>query len=657
MIDDKFTPLVDRLGEVVIGSVLGTLGGPSDEEAEVEEARQKCRAGNPFPLIALQWPFLIIDDPETAKFFDGEIGSKDNPCLRLDWWQRLAIQGFFDPTVSEIFFKGATGTGKGFTSSLIACLAFDVHRECKIHVTSVRLDHVRSFLFAEIRKNFDLMKYPAGASVSTTHIQQTNTRYISILQPDKNGNGESFSGAHSDFTVFFFDESSGVPSHFYNNCLNNCRKVVCLSNPRTKQGFFYDAYAALEPKHGHRNATDVVPGRNGRRLLMTIGGMDCANTKYRRLRSPVGPKGGIEIDGQFFDHGEPLPDEIFKQVSPLIPNQIDLGRYLAISSGDGVDHPLLIPCFADGIFPEEDPEFQAIFSAWVQAHTVAAGAAIAVDSFGLDVARSLNGDSSVLTPGSRFGSPRQHEFKFSTYPEIANEVLRIAKDDYAIDLKQGVNPVCIDYTGGYGAGVGDWLRRCNVWVIEFCASGRAVSLPHVYINRRAEVYCLLGERLKPGGVFGGKRFAIPDDPELREELTTPLKIPDKQVVRWQLQSKDEIKKIIKRSPDKGDSFTCMFAAVCELAQWNSIFAQMRSLDGAVLTDSQQDALKELHPIDRAFGNHEPQVIEGPQQPEQAKHPLDVEVDFDSYIEGLMSSAATPPRSEYEGSDEEWLVDR
>jgi hypothetical protein len=659
IIADPRTPLIERIGAVLGGSILGTIGDDTKSQQEIQHARTLCLEGNPFPLIAKQWPKLLILDEETARYFDGTIGDELNPCLRLDWWQRLAIQAFFDKTITEIFFKGATGTGKGFTASLIACLAFDVNSECKIHVTSVRLDHAKNFLFAEIRKSYESMAFPSYATPASTHIKQSGTKYIEVLQPDTAGNGEAFSGAHSDFTVFFFDESSGVPDHFYNNCLNNCRKVVCLSNPRTKQGFFYNAYSSLEPIHGNRDSTDVVPGRNGQRLLMTVGGMDCANTRFGRLRIPVSPKGGIDIDGKFYDHGTPIPDEDFAKVATLIPNQIDLGRYRAISSGDGVDHPLLIPCYADGIFPKEDPEFQAIFATWLRAHSCDQSI-VPVDCFGLDVARSLESDWTYLTSGSRHGIKKQHGMRINNYPDIASEVLRIAEEDYGIDLRNGQHPLCIDFGGGWGAGVGDWLRRCGVWVIEFHPGGRAPLHPQIYINWRTEAYCLFGERLNPAGVFGGRKFTIPNNQELHQDLSAPLKIPTREGTSYKLQSKDEIKRTLGRSPDRGDSAICCFVAICELANWNVIFSEMQQRDAVVLSDDMQEMMKDLHPLQMAFESGESKQYEHdehdePEENHQVKHRLDVETSVDHFIDEMIGDYIAS--DEKDNSDIGWEVDR
>ena len=85
-----------------------------------------------------------------------------------------------------------------------------------------------------------------------------------------------------------------------------------------------------------------------------------------------------------------------------------------------------------------------------------------------------------------------------------------------------------------------------------CASGgsdaRDKSEQLGFINLRAEWWWKLREALDPAS---GQDLAIPDDRELMVDLCTPRWKPSARGI--QIESKDEIKKRIGRSPDKGDS--------------------------------------------------------------------------------------------------------
>jgi len=74
-------------------------------------------------------------------------------------------------------------------------------------------------------------------------------------------------------------------------------------------------------------------------------------------------------------------------------------------------------------------------------------------------------------------------------------------------------------------------------------------------NRRAMIHWRFRESLDP---VTGDKIALPPDPELKADLCAPL---------WKLtaggilvEEKDEIKKRIGRSPDKGDAV--IYASIC-----------------------------------------------------------------------------------------------
>jgi hypothetical protein len=141
-------------------------------------------------------------------------------------------------------------------------------------------------------------------------------------------------------------------------------------------------------------------------------------------------------------------------------------------------------------------------------------------------------------------------------------LLRVAMVEYGIDLTKGEVPVAVD-VDGLGKGVGDRLREKGVRVIE-CRGNDSASDPKRFVNRRAERYADMGDKLNPDGPKGTSVFWLPEDPELGQELcavekvyqgsdgfrfavTPKRKVPGSSYEGPTVQSK------IGRSPDKGDS--------------------------------------------------------------------------------------------------------
>lgn len=114
---------------------------------------------------------------------------------------------------------------------------------------------------------------------------------------------------------------------------------------------------------------------------------------------------------------------------------------------------------------------------------------------------------------------------------------------------KSADAIFVDETGGYGAGVIDAMRQLGHDVIGVQFSGRASS--YRYYNKRTEILFEMAEWVKAGG-------AIPDDPELKEELCAlEYGFKGDQLI---IVAKDIIKQKIGRSPDKADSLALTFAA-------------------------------------------------------------------------------------------------
>lgn len=568
------------------------VGDNDDNSEELEKHRETCRKGNPFPLIEYQWPFMVVTDLKEQVFFRDipidrlrqapkqlvdVITDPSIPCLRLDWWQMLLLSAFFDPTIGQIFVKGCTGAGKGASTSIAACLWYDVYEESRITLTSRDHTHARTNIFGEVSQWYSRMTNPLSGFLGKEGITETPRHYVRILNPDPSSStaGEAFSGAHGKNTIYFFDESSSLPGSFVENAEKNARKIVAISNPRSRFGWFFDGF---KPLGARINEIATCNGPMGVRLCVTIGGQDCINVRHKRLKNPSAPAGGIEIDGVYYSQGSRIPDEVFSSVQPLIQSQMDYNQFSGIlTKGD----PRLIECFAHGRFPAEDPEKQVILESYLKFHTDAYKPhdPPKATCFALDVARSLDGDSTVLAAGGLDGVAGLHTWKYDNTTYHVSNAIRIARDTYGIDLTKGANPVVVDMDG-LGAGVGDQLASLGVWVIEFRGNATSEVDPRTYANLRCEGYATLGRRLNPDDRWRGEPWALPPDTEMLEDLCAPERIYGADGIRFHITPKNKppdrpeiqsVKDKLGRSPDKGDSVVYLFHGVRVLHNLNEWF--------------------------------------------------------------------------------------
>lgn len=155
---------------------------------------------------------------------------------------------------------------------------------------------------------------------------------------------------------------------------------------------------------------------------------------------------------------------------------------------------------------------------------------------------------------ARFGSDRSVIFPRQGLQAFAPEVYTgIDNMDLASRVAYKITtwrPDAVFVDSGAGAGVIDRLRQLGHDPVEVNFGGRPTDPG--YANKRAEMWFLMADWVRTG--------AIPDLPELKQELATPTYWFDAQN-RRQVEPKDDIKKRLHggRSPDLADALALTFA--------------------------------------------------------------------------------------------------
>jgi len=159
-------------------------------------------------------------------------------------------------------------------------------------------------------------------------------------------------------------------------------------------------------------------------------------------------------------------------------------------------------------------------------------------------------DAKLLCAGcdvARYGQDETIIFPIYEGGIVENPVVRHGQDLMATagQLKAlGAPSLGVD-DAGLGGGVTDRLREQSVSVTPCIGGGGAIE-DRKFVNARAEMWWALREALKAGDL------ALPDDRKLAADLTN-VKFSYDSRGRIKLESKDEIKKRLGRSPDRGDA--------------------------------------------------------------------------------------------------------
>lgn len=125
----------------------------------------------------------------------------------------------------------------------------------------------------------------------------------------------------------------------------------------------------------------------------------------------------------------------------------------------------------------------------------------------------------------------------------------------------------IDCGGGYGGGVVRHLQDNGIECVAHKGSEgsnkRTKDRMYGFANKRSEVYWKFREALDPSQE-GGSPIALPPDNKLLADLCTArFRLTTKGI---QLESKDDVKKRLGRSPDRGDAVVIAWSAGATIAQ-------------------------------------------------------------------------------------------
>jgi hypothetical protein len=316
-----------------------------------------------------------------------------------------------------------------------------------------------------------------------------------------------------------------------------CRIVATGNPPTTKEGEWVLDYFAPWLRDDHPNP--AAPGEL--RWFTNIDG--------KEIECPTGDP---------FEHKGSL---ITPRSRTFIPSSIKDNPYLLEAGYEsmlqGLPEPLrsklLYGDFKAGV--KEDP-WQLIPTDWIrkaqQRWENRPKPEQPITQVGVDVSRGGN-DRTILTPRiDNYFCEQQVEQGVTTDDGIKVAQLIMAKQ-YPKSTR-----ICLDAIG-VGTSPLDLLRIAGLRPVSLIGSESSTARDKTgqlgFFNKRAEWYWKLREALDPNS---GQDIALPPDPELRADLSAP---------KWELtprgikvESKDDIKERLKRSPDKGDSVVYAMAS-------------------------------------------------------------------------------------------------
>lgn len=426
----------------------------------------------------------------------------------------------------ELFYGGGAGGGKSF---LLCLLAINEHKN--------------SLILRRISKNLRGIKRELQGILGSSDglNDQAGTwkharGVIDLGHCEHEGDKENYQGVPHDLKGFDeitqFSESQYTYVIGWNRSADpnqRCRVVVTGNPPTNAEGQW-----VIKRWGPWLNPTHPNPAKPGElRWFTTIDGEDVEVT-----HDYVGPKGERPRSRTF--------------IPALLEDNPDLADTGYAATIEAMPEPLRT-MMREGKFDvaASDNEWQVIPSQWVLAAQSRWSAqrpeGVGMSCLAHDVALG-GGDANAYA--RRYGH---------WYDEIVSERQkgRIDPIDLAARdtmLVRDGAPIVIDMGGGFGSGVYSHLKN-NVSGLTLHAfngadksSRRTRDKKLSFVNKRAEAYWRFREALEPNL---GEPVALPPDPELLADLAAPTwRLTPRGI---QIESKEDIKKRIGRSPDKGDA--------------------------------------------------------------------------------------------------------
>jgi hypothetical protein len=458
---------------------------------------------------------------------------KSSPAIvtRLGKWQpnpgpqTEAMESIAD----ELFYGGQAGGGK---TDLIVGLSITRHTKSLVLRRTNR----------EATKLVDRYTEVLGSREGYNgqdHVWRLDDRIIDISGCQHEDDKQKFKGSPHDLIAF--DEIPDFTETQYRfiigwnrsaNPKQRCRVVATGNPPTTPEGLWVLKYWApwVDPNHPN-------PAKAGElRWFTTINGED------------------TEVDGPgpHMIDGEPIT----ARSRTFIPARLDDNPDLAETNYASVLAslpPELRAAYKEGRFDAalKDSAFQVIPTAWIamaQERWKEDGwKGFTMTAMGYDPAGGGE-DAAVLS--------WRHGGWFA--PLVSMKGIETADGSVSaatlIKYRRDNSPVIVDAGGGYGGAVIQRLTDNGIPHIKYnganASIGRTREGALKFANKRAESWWRFREELDPNQE-GGSVIGLPPDSELRADLAAPTFQVKANGI--QIESKDELRKRLGRSPGRGDA--------------------------------------------------------------------------------------------------------
>jgi len=397
----------------------------------------------------------------------------------------------------RVAVRSANAIGKSFLAACLTTWFLEAHCPGYVITTSSAWRGIEKVLWPEIRRVIRRANYPMGGELLKTEWRRGDQWAAFGVSADQ---PENFAGFRTEGGVFVIvDEASAIEPEIMEAIIGLSAsagsRILLIGNPLRPSGPFYDAFKSPAWKCLH------------------IGAMECPNVIARDEIIP-GLATAEWVEERKLEWGESSP------------------AYQARVLGE---------------FPSEGEDC-LIPLAWAEHAMETLAAPMGEKRMGVDVARFGN-DRTVLAV--RHGRVLTHIESYQ-----GRDLMQTCGVVIATAQAQGIPPAQIYLDdGGLGGGVTDRLREQGfpIVAVNFGAQAREQQR---FANCRSEMYWHLRDNMNPENP---KSVQIPKRYSALAYECASMKYGYTSKGQIQIESKDNIRKRIGRSPDLADALALTFA--------------------------------------------------------------------------------------------------
>ena len=461
------------------------------------------------------------------------------PFMPLPGPQAAAINSRAD----ELLYGGAAGGGK--SALLVGCAALNHKRALILRRQSTELDG----LVAELKEMLGRDGWRSEGSGGTHTSGDRVIRLGGCREPeswrDYAGRARDYLGL-DEAAEFLEDQVSSLIGWIRStDPQQRCRTILASNPPRGAEGAWVLEWFApwLDPSF-------PGPAKPGElRWFIRV------KSKTRWVAGP----GEYEVEGETYT----------ARSRTFVPARLDDNAFLARTDYratlQSMPEPLRSQLLkGDFLAGREDDAWQVIPSDWIQKArlrwTPLPPDGVPMTTLGVDVAQG-GADRTTLAPRhGRWFAPVKAVDGAETPDGLSVATLAFR------EMRDGCT-VVIDLGGGWGGDAYGHMSRnlAADALVGFMGlvESREMSANGLegFANLRAQAWWRFREALDPDT---GASIALPPDPELAAELAMPRRVPEKKTI--QIESKEQIRKRLGRSPDKADAVVMAWAYGTERAK-------------------------------------------------------------------------------------------